>query len=116
MLNPSSVMIRRAARPGSSVGSTAAGCTMFFQSRCSGRKVTQGLMISMNEKPGCRMPWAMMSAVPCWSPEKARATKLAPAASAITGGLKGRMPVPPGESLLSQSGSVVGDAWPLVMP
>src|SRR6185295_10535254 len=69
MLKPSSVMMRRAALAGSSVGSTADARTMFFQSRCSGRKVTHGLMISMKEKPGCRMAWAMMSAVPCWSPE-----------------------------------------------
>ncbi len=58
----------------------------------------------------------MISAVPLGSPANARATKLAPDASAITSGWNGRMPVPPGESLLSQSGSVVGDAWPLVMP
>jgi hypothetical protein len=75
-----------------------------------------GLRISMNEKPGCRMPAAMISAVWFWSPRRQRATKLAPAASAITSGWNERTPVPPGDSLLSQSGSVVGEAWPLVMP
>jgi hypothetical protein len=89
---------------------------LVFQPRCSGRKVTQGLRISTNEKPGWRTACAMISAVPLGSPEKARATKLAPAASAITSGWNERMPVPPGDSLLSQSGSVVGEAWPLVMP
>ena len=116
MLKPSSVMMRRAARAASSVGSTEAACTCCFQPRCSGRKVTQGLRISTNEKPGWRIACAMISAVPPGSPEKARATKLAPEASAITSGWKERMPVPPGASLLSQSGSVVGEAWPLVMP
>src|SRR5262252_9170372 len=82
MLKPSSVMIRRAARAGSSVASTGAGCTCCFHSRCSGLKVTQGLRISMNAKPGWRMPRAMMSAVPLGSPEKARATELADAGAA----------------------------------
>ena len=58
----------------------------------------------------------MSPAVPLGSPEKPRAMKLAPEASAMTSGLKARIPVPPGDSLLSQSGSVVGEAWPLVMP
>ena len=39
-----------------------------------------------------------------------------PDANAITSGWNERIPVPPGDNLLSQSGSVVGDAWPLVMP
>lgn len=55
-------------------------------------------------------------AVPLGSPEKPRAMKLAPEASAMTNGLKGLSPVPPGDRALSQSGSVVGDGWPLVMP
>ena len=73
MLKPSSVMMRRAARAGSSVSGTDAACTWSFQPRCSGRKVTQGLRISTNEKPGWRIACAMMSAVPFGSPEKARA-------------------------------------------
>ena len=116
MLKPSSVMIRRAARAGSSVGATGAGCASFFHSRCSGRNVTHGHSISTNEKPGWRIACAMISAVPFGSPENARATKLAPEASAITSGWNERTPVPPGESFESQSGSVVGDGWPLVMP
>ena len=66
----------------------------------------------MNAKPGWRMPWAMMSAVPFGSPKRP-ATKLAPAASAITSGVERADAGAPGrESLLSQSGSVVGEAWP----
>ena len=53
---------------------------------------------------------------PFGSPENPRAMKLAPEASAITSGWNSRSPVPPGESLLDQSGSVVGEGWPLVMP
>ena len=53
-----------------------------------GRNVTHGLRISMNEKPGWRIACAMISAVPFGSPEKARATKLAPDASAMTSGWK----------------------------
>jgi hypothetical protein len=45
-------MIRRAAFAGSSVATTGAGCTRFFQFFSSGRKVTQGLRISTKEKPG----------------------------------------------------------------
>ena len=58
----------------------------------------------------------MISAVPFGSPENARATKLAPEASAITSGWNERTPVPPGESFESQSGSVVGEGWPFVIP
>ena len=57
-----------------------------------------------------------MLAVSFGSLEKARATKLAPEASATTSGLNGERPVPPGESAVSKSGSVVGEGWPLVMP
>ena len=78
MLKPSSVMIRRAARAGSSVGATGAGCACCFHSRCSGRNVTHGLRTSTNEKPGWRIACAMISAVPLGSPANARATKLAP--------------------------------------
>ena len=54
---------------------------------------------------------------PLGSPEKARAIKLAPAASAIAAGLKRGMPVPRGViGLRLQSGAVVGEACPLVMP
>ena len=42
--------------------------------------------------------------------------KFAPEASAITSGWNSRSPVPCGESLLGQAGSVVGEGWPLVMP
>ena len=73
-------------------------------------------MISTNEKPGCRTASTIVLAVSTMLPEKQRATKLAPEASAIASGLKGRRPVPPGESAVSKSGSVVGDGWPLVMP
>ena len=115
-MKPSSVIRRRAARPGSSVGSTGAGCTWVFHSRCSGRKVTQGESTSTNEKPGWRTACAISAAQPFGSPEKARAMKLAPEASAITSGWNSRRPVPPGASLEDQSGSVVGEGWPLVMP
>ncbi len=67
---------------------------MSFQSRCSGRKVTQGLSSCTKEKPGWRIASVMSCAVPFWSPEKPRAMKFAPAASAITSGWKGLMPVP----------------------
>ena len=116
MLNPSSVITRRAARAGSLVTVTDAGCTASFHSRCSGRNVTHGDRISTNEKPGWRIACAMMSAVPLGSPANARATKFAPDASAITSGWNARTPVPPGASFESQSGSVVGEGWPLVMP
>ncbi len=116
MLKPSSVMMRRAARAGSSVAVTGAGCASCFHSRCSGRNVTHGESTSTNAKPGCRIASAMMSAVPFGSPANARATKLAPDASAMTSGWNERTPVPPGESLESQSGSVVGDGWPFVIP
>ena len=56
------------------------------------------------------MASAMIRAVPLVSPENARATKFAPDASAMTRGWNERIPVPPGLSLLSQCGSVVGDA------
>ena len=109
-------MMRRAALAGSLVAATGAGCTRFFHSFSSGRKVTQGLRISTNEKPGCRIASTSTSAVSFGSPEKQRATKLAPEASAITSGWNGLRPVPPGDSAVSKSGSVVGDGWPLVMP
>src|SRR5262245_49778987 len=116
MLKPSSVMIRRAALAGSLVAATGAGCTKFFHSFSSGRKVTQGLKISTNEKPGCRIASTRIDAVSFGSPEKQRAMKFAPDASAITNGWNGRNPVPPGDKAVSNSGSVVGDGWPLVMP
>ena len=116
MLKPSSVMRRRAARAGSSVGATGAGCTWSFQPRCSGRKVTHGERISTNEKPGWRTACAIRSAQPFGSPDEARAMKLAPEASAITSGWNSRTPVPPGASFEHQSGSVVGEGWPFVMP
>jgi hypothetical protein len=116
MLKPSSVIRRRAARAGSSVGSTGAGRTACFHSRCSGRKVTQGERISTKEKPGWRTACAISAATPFGSPEKPRAMKLAPEARAITSGWNSRRPVPPGASLDDQSGSVVGEGWPLVMP
>ncbi len=78
--------------------------------------MTQGLITCTKEKPGCITASWMMRAVSFGWPEKARATKLAPEASAITSGWKGRIPVPPGASALSHSGSVVGEGWPLVMP
>ena len=42
--------------------------------------------------------------------------KFAPEASATTSGWNGRTPVPPGVSAVSNSGSVVGEGWPFVMP
>ncbi|OGA11968.1 MAG: hypothetical protein A3D95_12145 [Betaproteobacteria bacterium RIFCSPHIGHO2_12_FULL_69_13] len=78
--------------------------------------MTQGESTSMNEKPGCRTACAIRSAVPFGSPENARAMKFAPEASAITSGWNSRSPVPPGASFESQSGSVVGEGCPLVMP
>jgi len=109
MLKPSSVMIRRAALAGSPVAATGAGCTRAFHSFSSGRNVTQGLRISTKEKPGWRMASTSMFAVSFGAPENARATKLAPDASAMTSGWNGRRPVPPGDSAVSKSGSVVGD-------
>ena len=62
------------------------------------------------------MASASTDAVSFGSPEKQRAMKLAPEASATTSGWNGRTPVPPGDSAVSNSGSVVGEGCPLVMP
>src|SRR3972149_3580122 len=101
--------MRRAALAGSFVAATGAGWTRFFHSRSSGRNVTHGLKISTNENPGCRIASTRVLAVSFGAPEKARATKLAPAANAITNGWNGLKPVPPGERAGSKSGSVVGE-------
>ena len=108
--------MRRAARGTSAVGRSASGFTSFFHSFCSGRKVTQGDSTSTNEKPGWRTACSISSASPFGSPVKPRAMKFAPDVSAITSGWNSRRPVPSGESFESQSGSVVGEGWPLVMP
>ena len=105
-------MIRRAAFAASFVGATGAGCTRFFQFFSSGRNVTQGLKISTNENPGCWIASTSTDAVPFGSPEKQRAMKFAPDASAITSGWNGRSPVPPGDKAVSNSGSVVGEGCP----
>ena len=101
MLKPSSVMMRRAARAGSSVGSTGAGCTCSFQLALLGpERDARAQAPRRTRSPGGGSPRAMISAVPFGSPEKARATKLAPEASAMTSGWNERMPVPPGESFV----------------
>ena len=56
-------------------------------------------------------------AVPFESELEQRATKFDPEASAMISGWNGLTPVPSGVSLpFCQFASVVGDAWPLVMP
>ena len=111
MLKPSSVMIRRAALPGSLVAATGAGCTRSFPVLLVGTKGDQGLRISMNENLGCR-PLDQDRRGPFGSPEKQRATKLALEASAITSGWNGRSPVLRATARC-RNRSVVGDGWPL---
>ena len=108
--------IRRAARDTSAVGRSASLRTIFFHSFCSGRNVTQGDSTSTNENPGCRTACTITSASAFGSPVNARAMKFAPDASATTIGWNSRRPVPSGDSFESQSGSVVGEGWPFVMP
>ena len=98
------------------MGTKASGRTIFFPSFCSGRNVTQGDSTSTKENPGWRTACSISVANPFGSPVKPRAMKFAPEASATTSGWNSRRPVPSGESFESQSGSVVGEAWPLVMP
>lgn len=64
-------------------------------------------------RPAHRRAATIISTRPFGSPDKPRATKLAPAASAITTESKHGMLVPLGAIGLSQSGSVVGEGWPL---
>jgi hypothetical protein len=93
------------------------GWTRSFHSFCSGRKVWQGLKTWTKAKPGCWMASTSNWVRALGSPEKPRAMKLAPAARAMAAGWNRRTPVPWGVSLLwTQSGWVVGEAWPLVMP
>ncbi len=70
-LKPSSASTKAVAAARSCSTDWAAGRTMPFHSRCSGRNVTQGLKTSMKAKPGQRMPSTMRSASPFGSPEEA---------------------------------------------
>src|ERR1035437_2521575 len=116
MLKPASVISRGAALASSAVSVPGAGCTISFHAFSSGRKVTQGLRISTKENPGCLIACASTSADWLGSPEKQRAMKFALEAGATTSGWNGATPVPPGDSAVSNSGSVVGEDGPLVMP